>query len=278
MLFCSVIVFMIFLSYAATPDGFSRAASMTPMASSADVARFALLQRSRRVVMSAVAVANSTHPSPVLPAAQRSPPPSAVADVTDATCHARDNTDYMGESAPVWGLGTPGFHLRSAAECCEACQAHAKACGKGPQSRTASWWPARPELRCGAAPGCNLWVFCPEEQCFAFDIHVHKRGECWLKQQTRFDQLGANVTSPKDPHEGHTRFPESMRRSPRQIWPWAVDVKIWPGGIPEKIPWISGVLAPANAVVRSAPADDPWRKRWCDKHGAQYGACDAPVS
>jgi hypothetical protein len=120
------------------------------------------------------------------------------------------------------------------------------------------------------------WVFCPEEQCFAFDIHVHKRGECWLKQQGRFDALGKNVTAPKDPHEGHTRFPQSMRNSPREIWPWAVDRKIWPAGIPDEVPWISGVLAPADAIVRSAPADDRWRKRWCDKHSAQYGACDGP--
>ena len=30
----------------------------------------------------------------------------------------------MGERAPVWGLGKPGFHLADAAECCAACQAH----------------------------------------------------------------------------------------------------------------------------------------------------------
>ena len=56
-----------------------------------------------------------------------------------------------------------------------------------------------------------------------------------------------------------------MRSSPREIWPWAVDKKIWAGGIPEQVPWISGVLAPADAIIVSAPADDRWRQRWCGK-------------
>jgi len=197
------------------------------------------------------------------------PPPPATfpAGVRDPTCHARLHSDYMGESAPVWGLGKPGFHLGTAAECCAACQAHAATCGrKG--SESASWWPARPELRCGRAPGCNIWVFCPEDRCFAFDIHVHERGECWLKHQRH------NITRPKDPHEGHTTFPAAMRRAPRKTWPWAVDPKIWPGNIPIHVPWISGVLAPATEVVVSAPADDRWRRRWCDKYGKEYGGCD----
>ena len=57
-------------------------------------------------------------------------------------------------------------------------------------------------------------------------------------------------------------------------WPWAVDPKIWPGEIPERVPWISGVLAPADAVVMSAPADDPWRANWCKRHGPKFGGCD----
>ena len=150
-------------------------------------------------------------------------------------------------------------------------QAHAAVCGQ-PGNQAKSWWPARPELKCGGNPGCNIWVYCPEEQCFAFDIHVHTKGECWLKQQ-RSPNGATNLTRPKDPHEGHTTFPAAMRKSPRKVWPWAVDPKIWAGGIPEHVPWISGVLAPADAVVRSAPADDQWRKRWCDKHGPTYGGC-----
>lgn len=220
---------------------------------------------------------------PQSPAATRTPPPLSLSPpppsnlaapssetplaVADGMCHARPHTDYMGEQAPVWGLGRPGFHLNSAASCCTACQAHAAVCGK-PGAAAKSWWPARPELRCGHQPGCNIWVYCPLKQCFAFDIHVHTQGECWLKYQR------ANVTAPKDPHEGHQTFPAAMRRSPRKLWPWAVDVSIWSGDIPERVPWISGVLAPAEAVVKSAPADDPWRRRWCEKHGGAYGGCD----
>jgi len=194
-------------------------------------------------------------------------PDGFPAGVRDATCHARLHTDYMGESAPVWGLGKPGFHLDTPAECCAACQAHASMCGRKGAER-ASWWPARPELRCGRNPGCNIWVYCPEERCFAFDIHVHQKGECWLKHQR------ANVSHPKDPHEGHTTFPEAMRRAPRTAWPWPVDVKIWPGEMPVHVPWVSGVLAPADTRVVSAPADDRWRRRWCQKHQADYGPCD----
>jgi len=214
---------------------------------------------------------SASPPPPPPPPLLHPPPPSPTisppAGVADPTCHAKLHADYMGERAPVWGLGKPGFHLKDAGECCAACQAHAAVCGE-PGARDKSWWPARPELRCGNNPGCNIWVFCPEDRCFAFDIHVHEKGECWLKQQAK------DITRPKDPHEGHTRFPEAMRRSPREVWPWAVDRKIWPGEIPEHVPWISGVLAPADAQVVSAPADDQWRKRWCDKHGPKYGGCD----
>ena len=243
---------------------------------SADLARLDLQRRRQltgKAAPAAAAAAAAPQPNPAAAVEALSspppppPPPPFPAGVADQTCHARLHTDYMGEQAPVWGLGKPGFHLKDASECCAACQAHAAVCGK-PDSGPRSWWPARPELKCGRSPGCNLWVYCPEKQCFAFDIHVHTMGECWLKQQR------ANVTRPKDPHEGHTTFPEAMRKSPRKLWPWAVESAIWAEGIPEQIPWISGVLAPADALVTSAPADDPWRKRWCDKHGAEYGGCD----
>jgi hypothetical protein len=71
-----------------------------------------------------------------------------------------------------------------------------------------------------------------------------------------------------------TRARTRCRRT--QVWPWAVEEKLWAGGIPKEVPWISGVIAPADAEIVSAPADDRWRKRWCDKHGATYGACDGP--
>jgi len=77
----------------------------------------------------ATAVEAASPPPPPPPTSQPSP-----AGVADGTCHARLHTDYMGEQAPVWGLGNPGFHLKDAAECCAACQAHAAVCGK-PDSR-----------------------------------------------------------------------------------------------------------------------------------------------
>ena len=81
----------------------------------------------------------------------------------------------MGERAPVWGLGNPGFHLKDAGERCKACQAHAAVCGQPGNQAVAA---GAPELKRGGNPGCNIWVFCPEEQRFAFDIHVHTKGEC----------------------------------------------------------------------------------------------------
>ena len=255
--------------------------SSGPAPAPAQIRRAPVLRKPRSAV-AATTTAAASPPTPSLrppPPSLRPPPPppppslqpAAAAGVADPTCHARLHTDYMGERAPVWGLGNPGFHLKDAGECCKACQAHAAVCGQ-PGAQAKSWWPARPELKCGGNPGCNIWVYCPEEQCFAFDIHVHTKGECWLKQQ-RSPGGATNLTRPKDPHEGHTTFPAAMRKSPRKLWPWAVDPKIWAGGIPEHVPWISGVLAPADAVVHSAPADDQWRKRWCDKHGPTYGGC-----
>ena len=108
------------------------------------------------------------------------------------------------------------------------------------------------ELKCGGNPGCNIWEHCPEEQCFAFDIHVHTKGECWLKQQ-RSPDGATNLTRPKDVHEGHTTFPAAMRKSPRKVWPWAVDPKIWAGGIPEHVPWIPGVLASPTPSCAARP-------------------------
>ena len=185
---------------------------------------------------------------------------AAMAPSADPTCHTAEHTGYSGDRAVVWGLGKPGFHLRDAGECCKACQAHAATCSK-PGAHSKSWWPDRPEMTCGGNPPCNIWTFCPEERCFAFDIHKHVAGECWLKQQA------VNHTNPKDPHEGHKTYPNVMRFSPRKIWPWAVAEDIWTGPMPESIPWVSGVLAPADATITSAPPDDKWRRKWCAKHG-----------
>jgi hypothetical protein len=149
-----------------------------PRTAAADLLSLRPLTSSALAVDDASAQPAAFPPPP--PPAARAPAPASVAD---PTCHARLHTDYMGERAPVWGLGKPGFHLADAAECCAACQAHAAVCGK-PDSKNKAWWPARPELRCQNNPGCNLWVFCPEAQCFAFDIHVHTKVESVLTSST----------------------------------------------------------------------------------------------
>ena len=63
-----------------------------------------------------------------------------------------------------------------------------------------------------------MWSFCPgssevKNQCFAFDVHKHLRGECWLKQQR------GEATRPKDPFFNHTFFPLAMRAADRASWP-----------------------------------------------------------
>ena len=89
-------------------------------------------------------------------------------------------------------------------------------------------------------------------------------GECWLKFQKGDDPP---FTRPKDPHFGHKVYPEIMRHAPRKIWPWAVDEKIWQGPMPYHVPWMSGVIAPADQQIVSSPPNDKWRERWCQKHG-----------
>jgi hypothetical protein len=120
--------------------------------SSADLARSAMKHSRARLDASPSRRLESSPPRAPHPPP---PAPAPAAGVSDQTCHARLHTDYMGEQAPVWGLGKPGFHLKSAAECCAACQAHAAVCGK-PGAGSKNWWPARPELRCGSAPACNV--------------------------------------------------------------------------------------------------------------------------
>ena len=156
-------------------------------------------------------------------AAPPPPPVNNVTTVTDPRCHAAEHTGYAGDGAVVWGLGKPGFHLKDAATCCRACMAHNEICGK-PNARGSKWWPERPDMHCGGDPtvACTIWTFCPEERCFAFDIHKHEFGECWLKFQKGDDPP---YTRPKDPHFGHKVYPEVMRHAPRKIWPWGACVR-----------------------------------------------------
>ncbi len=183
----------------------------------------------------------------------------------DELCHAHEHTGYSGDGAAVWGLS---FKLRDAGECCAACKAHQKTCGVQGGHGT-SWWPARPEMKCGPpSQACTIWTFCPEERCFAFDIHKHGFGECWLKYQSGIPPTPR--TSPwrlKNPHFRGTTYPEIMRHAPRKTWPWPVAEEIWQGPMPLHVPWISGALADAGVELVSAPPNDRWKERWCKKHG-----------
>jgi hypothetical protein len=127
----------------------------------------------------------------------------STAGAFDARCHAREHTGYAGDGAVVWGLGKPGFHLPDAPTCCRACIAHNEVCSL-PESRGKRWWPDRPDMRCGGDPStaCTIWTFCPIDRCFAFDIHKHEFGECWLKFQKGTDPpytqpKGARRVSPR---------------------------------------------------------------------------------
>ena len=204
--------------------------------------------------------------SAAIEALGRTPPASGA---FEPRCHARAHTGYSGDGAVVWGLGKPGFHLADAPTCCRACIAHNDVCGK-PGSAGKPWWPDRPEMKCGrdVSVACTIWTFCPEERCFAFDIHKHEFGECWLKFQKGDDPP---YTRPKDPHFGHQTYPEEMRHAPRKIWPWAVKEEIWSGPMPKYVPWMSGVIADPSVEIVSSPPSDRWRERWCKKHGPCAG-------
>lgn len=95
-------------------------------------------------------------------------------------CHAEPHTDYDG-AAVRWGLT---FHVRSAADCCQACLDQAR----------------------DAKPGqlkCNIWVYCPwEAGCYSPDIYEHKHQECWLKQsnQPRLNFKGKYDTEYRQSH------------------------------------------------------------------------------
>ena len=156
-------------------------ASFTANTSLENEAGRALGQRRRRRQERAAARAGAAPPAIEQP--QPHPSVDNLTDVADARCHAAPNTGYAGDGAVVWGLGKPGFHLPTASECCKACTAHNEICG-AENARGKSWWPARPEMHCGGdrSVACTIWTWCPVERCFAFDIHKHEFGECWLSE------------------------------------------------------------------------------------------------
>ena len=172
----------------------------------------------------------------------RDPAELVAGDALDA-CHVEAHAGYDGASF-TWGMS---FRVVDAAECCAACRAHARVCGVGAGDgdvKHVPFWRAsreRGETECGAqldpkrGIACNVWVFCPEETCWANDIHNHTRGECWLKHQE-------DPTRPYSPSRG--RYPEAFRRQ----HPTAPDV----------VQWTSGVLVPPGTTV--VPGEPSWGK------------------
>lgn len=156
----------------------------------------------------------------------------------DDRCHADPNAGYDGH-AFTWGMA---FKVANAAECCDACRAHATICGGGGGGGKRSAASAEPFWRasgqdgdtvCGPDPDpakgffCNVWVFCPEETCWSNDVHSHTKGECWLKHQR-------DPSRPYSPSRG--RYPDQHR----EAHPTS----------PEVVQWTSGVLVPPGTKVR----------------------------
>ena len=195
------------------------------------------------------------------------PPPDEFGRRVDAgaaslgaglSCHARDAYDLSGDAAYVWGSN---FHLPSASACCEACAAHRATCGLGADPKATFWDDGARQLRCGRARGkCNAWVYCAAAggQCFSYDVHVHRRGECWLKHEPNTSApIAAGPTLPK-----------AMREAPRHQWPWAVSEKVWPAAQPpERIDWQSGIVAEVGADVWRFVRKPGWHRRFCNRHG-----------
>lgn len=182
------------------------------------------------------------------------------------SCHAREGYDIAGDDAYVWGLG---FNVESAAECCAACAAQRRHCGRQ-NSRGKEFWRAsrrdRTRGRCNGKPNvCNAWVFCPggdvagaTDRCFSYTIHNHTKGECWLKHESNESY----------PVAAGPTLPLRMRRAPRRDWPWAVAENVWPWEVPERVQWQAGIVARREAPIWKGTRLPEWHGKFCrGKHG-----------
>ena len=133
---------------------------------------------------------------------------------TQPQCGEEPHSD-PGGYAVVWGAG---HKKASAAECCEACMAHA----------------ADPK---NAKRPCNSWVYChAKPYCWSLDTgNWHGPGECWLKWQ-------ANPQAPLYGQRG--KFTHEFRK---KHW-YAHKTGKMPDGsprnltVPTHVPWTGGVL------------------------------------
>ncbi|KAG8465202.1 hypothetical protein KFE25_012565 [Diacronema lutheri] len=162
---------------------------------------------------------------------------------------------YSAEYSFTWGSS---FMVKDEQECCEACAAHNRTCSDRSNAHKPFWQASMQSApsKCGKeAVGCNIWTYCPEERCFAFDIHNHSRHECWLKHSR----------TPLTPAVGSGGpFPPEMLSAPRKHWPWSVALNVWPWPLPEQASWTSGVLAPVGVRIR--PQRPNMNKMFCDRH------------
>lgn len=172
-------------------------------------------------------------------------------------CNPWPHMGYSAEHSFTWGAS---FKVKDERECCQACLAHNRTCGQ-PGSAGKTFWHASLQpggSKCGnVGLGCNVWTYCPEERCFAFDIHNHTRNECWLKHST----------TPLTPAVGSGGpYAPEMRAAPRKFWPWAVALDVWPWPMPEQASWTSGVLTAPGAQI--APQRPNINRMFCEsKHG-----------
>lgn len=188
-------------------------------------------------------------------------------DRTDALdCSLMPLTSVSGDVAFTWGTGEHGFRVGDAAECCDACRAHARVCAGEESDGQVFWTPTRGsgEARCNKdARACNVWAYCPLARCFSFDVHVHEQYECWLKHDP----------DPANPAAGTSgAYPAAMRAAPRERWPWAVATDVWPGQMPEMNTWLSGALLPRGSPPARAKPPHTLTE-WCARD-ENRGSCD----
>ncbi len=151
-------------------------------------------------------------------------------------CHATPAAGFGGE-AFTWGMT---YKVASARECCDACRAHAKACGPGEEGKTyyrRKFEGAEVEEKCGKilhskdAGRCNTWVYCPTAirhggLCWSNDVWNHTHGECWLKVQA----------DPSRPNAGaYGDYPAAYRKKHHTA--------------PARVQWMSGVLTEKPVTV-----------------------------
>lgn len=129
-------------------------------------------------------------------------------------CGEEPHSDPGGH-AVVWGAS---HKTRSAAECCERCEAHA----------------ADPR---NARKPCNSWVFCySSPQCWSLDTgNWHGFGECWLKWQAHplkplYGQRGMYSSEFRKKHWNAHKTGRNPDGTPRNL------------SVPTHVPWTGGVM------------------------------------